>query len=139
MAFQLFNKWKLNAILKELKPDVIHGQSGQAFPAIVSYKKKAPVVITFHTSPAVGKMLSVKSISQGGTFGDFLTGAVGYPAYEYCYREEYKNANARVAVSQSLMKQLGEEMNVDDGSFQFILNGVDLKNLDELCFRFIQN
>ncbi|MCL2432433.1 MAG: glycosyltransferase family 4 protein [Nitrososphaerota archaeon] len=133
MAFQIFNKQKLKNIIEKLRPDIIHGQSGQAFPAIVTYKKIAPVVVTFHTSPAVGKMLSTKSVAQGGTFGDFLTGTLGYPAYEHSYREEYKNADARVAVSKSLMHVLSHEMNVADGSFQFITNGVDLTNLDELC------
>jgi len=133
MAFQIFNKQKIKNIIEKLKPDVIHGQSGQAFPAIISYKKVAPVVVTFHTSPAVGKMLSIKSVALGGTFGDFLTGTLGYPAYRHSYREEYKNADARVAVSKSLMNVLSEEMDVADDSFQFITNGVDLNNLDELC------
>jgi glycosyltransferase involved in cell wall biosynthesis len=132
IAFQLYNKSKIEEILKELKPDIIHWQSGQAFPAIVSIKKKAPGIVTFHASPAVQKTLGLKSIGKGGSFGDFLTCVMGYPAYEFGYRREYKNACAKVAVSESLMKQLSDEMNIDDGAFQYIRNGVDLRNLEEL-------
>jgi glycosyltransferase involved in cell wall biosynthesis len=133
ITFQLFNETKLKGILKGIKPDVVHGQSGSAFPAIISIRKSAPVVVTFHGSPAMVKMLSLNSIGKGGTFGDFFTGVLGYPAYEYGFRAEYKNASASVAVSESLMKQLSAEMNVDEDKFQYIRNGVNLRYLDELC------
>ena len=133
IIFQLFNETKLKRILKDIKPDVIHGQSGSTFPAIISIKKSAPVVVTFHQSPAIVKMLSLNSVANGGTFGDFFTGVLGYPAYEYGYRAEYKNSSANVAVSESLMKQLSAEMNVADNKFQYIRNGVNLRYLDELC------
>jgi glycosyltransferase involved in cell wall biosynthesis len=133
ITFQLFNQTKLKRIIEEVKPDVIHGQSGSAFPAITGLKKSAPVVVTFHGSPAMVKMLSLNSVNKGGTLGDFFVGVLGYPAYEYGYRAEYKNASANVAVSESLMKQLSAEMNIADDKFQFIRNGVNLRYLDELC------
>jgi glycosyltransferase involved in cell wall biosynthesis len=132
-AFQIFNENKLNGILKSIKPDVVHGQSGSAFPAIISIKKRAPVVVTFHGSPAMTKMLSYNSVANGGTFGDFFVGVLGYPAYEYSYRAEYKYSSASVAVSESIMRQLRVEMNVDTDKFQYIRNGVNLRYLDELC------
>jgi glycosyltransferase involved in cell wall biosynthesis len=135
ITFQLFNAAKLKEILKSIKPDVVHGQSGSAYPAIISIRKSAPVVVTFHGSPAMTKNLSLNSVGKGGSFGDFLTGVIGYPAYEYGYRAEYKNSSASVAVSESLMKQLSAEMKVDDNKFQYIRNGVNLKYLDELCSR----
>ena len=133
ITFQVFNETKLRAILKDIKPDIVHGQAGSAFPAIISIRKIAPVVVTFHGSPAMVKNLSLKSIAQGGTFGDFFTGVLGYSAFKYGFQAEYKNASACVAVSESLMKQLSAEMNVDDQKFQFIRNGVNLRYLDELC------
>lgn len=133
MTFQLFNNAKLKKILKCIKPDVVHGQSGSSFPAIVSIKKIAPFIVTFHTSPLTVKALSLDSIGKGGTFEDFFTDTIGYPSYECSYRLEYKSASARVAVSESLMKQLSVEMNVNDGTFEYIRNGVDLRYLDELC------
>lgn len=133
ITFQLFNETKLKGILKNIKPDVVHGQAGSAFPAIISIKKIAPVVVTFHGSPAMMKTLSLNSIGKGGTFGDFFTYVLGYPVFEYGFRAEYKNASASVAVSESLMNQLSAEMNVDDDKFQYIRNGVNLRYLDELC------
>jgi glycosyltransferase involved in cell wall biosynthesis len=133
ITFQLFNKTKLERMLKDINPDVIHGQSGSVFPAIISIKKIAPVVVTFHGSPGMVKTLSLNSIGNGGTFGDFFTGVIGYPAYEYGYRAEYKNASASVAVSESLMILLSKEMNVADDKFQYIHNGVNLRYLNELC------
>jgi glycosyltransferase involved in cell wall biosynthesis len=133
ITFQLFNNTKLKKKLKCIKPDIIHGQSGSSFPAIVSIKKNAPVIVTFHGSPSMVKVLSLDSIAKGGTFGDFFQGVIGYPTWEYGYRLEYKSASARVAVSESLMKQLSDEMNVNEGTFECIRNGVDLRHLDELC------
>jgi glycosyltransferase involved in cell wall biosynthesis len=131
-TFQVVNNTKVKKILECIKPDIIHGQSGVSFPAMVSLKKIAPFIVTFHTSPLKNKVLSLDSIGKGGTFGDFFNGVIGYPFWESGYRLEYENANARVAVSESLMNQLSDEMNVKDGAFEYIRNGVDLKHLDEL-------
>ena len=133
ITFQMINNRRLKQILKEIKPDVIHGQSGSCFPAVVSMKKCAPVIITYHTSPCMFKSLSIDSVADGGSFGDFFSGVVGYPVYESSYRLEYRNSTSRVAVSKSLMMQLRGEMNVNGGSFDYIRNGVDLSSLDELC------
>jgi|SRR5271157_120466 len=133
IAFQLFNSVKLDRILRKVKPDVIHGQGNSTFPAIVSMKKTAPVVVTFHGSPAMQRMLSLLSITRGGTVGDFYTYGLAYPIWKYQYREEYRHANAAVAVSESLMKQLISEINVANGKLLYIRNGVDLKMLDALC------
>jgi glycosyltransferase involved in cell wall biosynthesis len=133
ITFQMFNIVKLNRILKSLKPDIIHGQAGTTFPAIISMRKFAPVVVSFHGSPTIQRTLSLISVTRGGTVGDFFTYALGYPVWAYGLREEYKNASAAVAVSESLMNQLKSEFNAEDGKLLYIRNGVDLKMLDQLC------
>jgi len=132
IVFQVFNNAKLKKMLKSIKPDVIHGQSGSTFPSIISIRKDAPVIVTFHGSPSMVKSLALESVGKGGTFVDLLQGGIGYPAWEEGYRMEYKTANARVAVSKSLMEQLSDEMKVKNCTFDCIHNGIDLENLDKL-------
>jgi len=133
ITFQVFNNGKLKKILKSIEPDVIHGQSGSSFPTVVSSHKIAPVIVTFHGSPSKNKTFGIDSVGKGGTFEDFFNGVIGYPSWEYGYRLECNRANARVAVSESLRKQLSDEMNVDEHAFDCIRNGVDLRALDKSC------
>lgn len=133
ITFQIFNSGKLKKILKCIKPDIIHGQSGSSFPSIISIRKFSPVVVTFHGSPSKNKVLGIDSVGKGGTFGDFFNGVIGYPVWEYGYRMEHRNASASVAVSESLREHLSDEMNVDVRTFCCIRNGVDLRHLDRLC------
>jgi Glycosyltransferase len=132
VAFQIFNSNKCLQLMKELKPDIIHGQSGSTFPAIFSLKKISPVVVTFHGSPTVQKNLSFNSLNNGGTFGDFFTNGLGFPSWLFGYKREHQAANACVAVSQSLMNQLRVELSDDASKLCYIRNGIDLKMLDSL-------
>lgn len=139
VVFQLFNNDKFTHLLKKLKPDIIHGQSGSTFPAIFSLKKIAPVVVTFHGSPSIQRTLSFNSLTMGGTFGDFFTNGIGYPSWAFGYKREYQSANSCVAVSKSLMKQLNLELSDNRSKFHYIHNGIDLKMLDSLCADSVTN
>jgi len=132
LVFQLFNLKRLHNIIKNITPDVIHAQSGAAFPAMVGLQRIAPVVVTFHSNPKMLRMMTAHSLFKGGTPSDFFTYVVGYPVWMYGYKKEFARADAAVAVSKTLM----EEMKCDfqekrNGEFLYLHNGVDIEKLRE--------
>lgn len=129
--FQLQNMSKIIGAIKELKPDLIHGQSGSAFPLIKSLRKSVPVITTFHSSPKVEKNISSYSLLRGGTFNDFRTYVLGYPIMSYVYKQEIVNSNMNVAVSKTLLYDLlGEMGNAYRSKVCSIPNAVDIEALD---------
>ncbi|MCW4024182.1 MAG: glycosyltransferase [Candidatus Bathyarchaeota archaeon] len=130
LLFQTCNHKKIVNKIKELKPDIIHGQSDSSFPTIASLKKIAPIVITFHGSPLMQKNLSIRSLGQGGTFGDFFVNGLGYPAFAYINKKEHAHADESVAVSKSLMNQLNTELG--GNNFSYVHNGVNIELLNQL-------
>jgi glycosyltransferase involved in cell wall biosynthesis len=130
LLFQACNHKKIINKIKELKPDIIHGQSDSSYPTIASLKKIAPIVITFHGSPLMQKNLSTRSLGKGGTFGDNFVNGLGYPAFAYINKKEHQHADASVAVSKSLMQQLTLEMG--SKNFTYVHNGVNIDLLNQL-------
>jgi glycosyltransferase involved in cell wall biosynthesis len=128
--FQLLNLKKLYKIIKKIDIDVIHGQSGSTFPAILNLKSIAPIVVTFHGNPKMQKLLAIYSLLRGGSFRDFSTYFLGYPIWAYSYKKEFMMSDATVAVSRTLMEEMrrnfGEKNN---GNFLYIYNGVDIEKL----------
>jgi glycosyltransferase involved in cell wall biosynthesis len=129
--FQLANFKTLAKCIENLNADVIHGQSGSIFPLLPYLKGVAPIIVTFHSSPKVEKMISCYSINRGGSFRDFWTYVVSYPIWAYTFRKELYNSNLAIAVSESLVSELLDEMgNSNKNMIQEIHNGIDIEMLD---------
>jgi len=128
--FQLLNFKRLYNVIKKIGADVIHGQSGITFPAILNLQNIAPVVVTFHTNVKMLKSLTAHSLFKGGSIGDFFTYMIGYPAWIYTYKNEFMRADVAVAVSRTLMKEMIRDFGEKDGDeFFYIPNGIDVKKL----------
>ena len=128
--FQIFNLPKLSEVIRRINADVIHGQSGGAFPAMLTLQRIAPTIVTFHTSPKVLLNLTIHSLTRGGVFSDFFTYVVGYPEWMYSYKEEFVRSDSAIAVSQTLMDEMNQEFgNKEKGELRYIHNGVDVEGL----------
>lgn len=129
--FQLQNFKKIYETIKNINPDVIHGQGLSTFPALIKLKSLAPLIVTFHSSPKAEKTMGVYSLLRGGSFNDFWTSVIGYPAWSFICREELRNSKMAVAVSGNLMSELLEEMGETyREKICEIHNGVDIEMLD---------
>ena len=136
LIFQLSNLKKIRKIIKDVKPDVIHGQSGSTFPSIRYFKDLAPVVVTFHLNPKTQQLLSLYSMTRGGSFGDFFTFFLGYPLWNISLRKEFEESDAAVFPSKTSMEELTSYWRggVNDDFLDkcvTIYNGVNLERLDE--------
>jgi glycosyltransferase involved in cell wall biosynthesis len=132
VVFQLANLKNLHRVMKEEAPDVIHGQSGSAFPALLSLREYAPFVVTFHASPLMEKVTSTQSILRGGSLRDLWTYVIGYPSESFVYKKEFQRSDLSVAVSSTLKSELLAEMGQEYcDKTRFIYNGVDLEKLDK--------
>jgi len=130
--FQIWNLKKIMMALQSLDIDVIHGQGGATYPAVHNLKRKAPVLVTFHTSPMMAKIASAQSIFHGGSFKDFFTFLVGYPAFHFPFLKELQHSNAAVAVSGALKSEIVAEMgNRYKEKLMCIHNGIDVQSLDK--------
>jgi len=131
VVFQLANLKKIQRVIKQEAPDVIHGQSGSSFPAILGLKDFAPFIVTFHDSPLMEKIWSSRSILRGGSFMDLRTYVIGYPLESFTYGKEFRLSDLSVAVSGSLKSDLLSEMGQEySDRTRFIYNGVNLDRLD---------
>jgi glycosyltransferase involved in cell wall biosynthesis len=129
--FQLLNLKKIYETIKDINPDIVHGQSLSTFPALIKLKNLAPIIVTFHTSPKTEKTMSVYSFLRGGSFDDFGTHVIGYPALSFIFRKELCNSNMAVAVSKNLMSELLEEMGETYRErIREIHNGIDIETLE---------
>lgn len=128
--FQVFNLPKISKAIRNIKADVIHGQSGVTYPAIVALKNIAPTVVSYHTNPKSELTLSLYSMTRGGSLNDIRTYVLGYPVWAYSFRREFEMSEAPIAVSETLMKSLLLDMgHKDSKKMRYIYNGV---NVDEL-------
>jgi glycosyltransferase involved in cell wall biosynthesis len=131
-TFQLWNLKKISESIKKLDVDVIHGQCTATYPLIRVLKKKAPILVTFHTSPLMEKIASTQSILRGGSLNDLWTNLIGYPAYHFAFLKELQYSDAVITVSKSLTSEILQEMGDKHAEkIQNIYNGIDLKSLDE--------
>lgn len=131
VVFQLANLKNIQRVIREEAPDVIHGQSGSSFPAILSLKDFAPFIVTFHDSPLMEKIWSSRSILRGGSFMDLRTYVIGYPVESFIYGKEFRLSDISVAVSGSLKSDLLLEMGQEySDRTRFIYNGINLERLD---------
>lgn len=131
-VFQVWNFKKISESIQSLDVDVIHGQCTATYPLIRVLKKRAPILVTFHTSPLMEKIGSVQSILRGGSLRDLWTYLIGYPAYHFTFLKELQYSDAVIAVSKSLKSEILLEMGEKYAEkIQYIYNGIDLKSLDE--------
>jgi glycosyltransferase involved in cell wall biosynthesis len=128
--FQLVNYKQLSKTVESLDANIVHGQSGSTFPVLLSLKHLLPVVVTFHSSPRLQMISSLKSLTRGGSIQDFFTYDLGYPVWKYTFKKEFQESTANVAVSETLMSELSQEIGDGRKSFLCIRNGVDLEMLD---------
>jgi glycosyltransferase involved in cell wall biosynthesis len=132
ISFQLFNLKRLFNYAASQHPDVIHGQSGATFPAILDLKKIAPSLVTFHISPKMLRNMTIPSLIRGGSFSDFFTHVVGYPLWKYSFKAEYALSDSAVAVSKTLMDEMKQDFGKKkNGNLQYIHNGVDVEGLQK--------
>jgi len=131
-VFQVWNLKKILKIIQSLDVDIIHGQCGATYPALPNLKRKAPVLVTFHTSPMMEKITSAQSIFRGGSFKDFWTYLVGYPAYHFTFLKELQYSDTAVTVSRALKSEILAEMGEKyEEKIQCIHNGIDIQSLDK--------
>jgi glycosyltransferase involved in cell wall biosynthesis len=129
--FQLLNLKKIYQTVKSIKPDLVHGQGASMFPASIKLKNLAPLIVTFHVSPKAEKTIGVQSLLRGGSFDDFRTNVLGYPAWSFICKRELRDSTMTVAVSRNLMSELLEEMGETyREKIHEIHNGVDIETLD---------
>jgi glycosyltransferase involved in cell wall biosynthesis len=134
IIFQGINLKRLYNAVKSLDVDIIHAQSGCAFPALLSLKNLAPVVVTFHTNPKTLKTISSHSLTRGGSIGDIYTYLIGYPIWTYTYGKEFKGSDVSVAVSRTLMEELTSQIRCNGRrKTRWIYNGVDIESLEKEC------
>ncbi len=130
-TFQMSNLKTISETIRQLNPDLIHGQGLTTFPASIKLKNLAPLVVTFHSCPKVEKALSIHSILRGGSLQDFEKDIIGYPAWSYITRKELSNSNAAVAVSKNLRADIIDEMGEGFSEKIFeIHNGIDIERLE---------
>ena len=131
-VFQVWNIKKILKVIQGLDVDIIHGQCSATYPALPLLRREAPVVVTFHTSPMMAKITSAQSIFRGGSFRDFWTYLVGYPAYHFAFLKELQGSDAAVTVSRALKSEILTEMGEKYGDkIRYIHNGVDIRSLDK--------
>ena len=130
-VFQIWNLKNIMNVVQKMDVDLIHGQCGSTYPALSYLKSKAPVIVTFHSSPMMSRITSVQSIFRGGTFKDVFTYFVGYPAYHFAFLKELQHSDAAITVSRALKSEILTEMgNEYSEKLQCIHNGVDIPSLD---------
>jgi len=130
--FQLLNLKKLSDTIQKLGVDVIHGQCGSTYPAIIKLRSISPILVTFHASPYMQLQLSLLSLTRDHIFQDFFTFGLGYPAWKYTFKKEFEDCSAAVSVSNSLRQQLINEMHLQSDEKIFTIpNGVDLALIDK--------
>jgi len=131
MFFQLTNLKKIYEAVSKSGADLVHGQCLSTFPALIRLKKLVPLVVTFHTSPKIERAIVAHSLLRGGSFEDFWTYMIGYPAWSIVFREELRNSSMAVAVSRNLMSELLQEMGETyRPKMRTVHNGVDIETLD---------
>jgi glycosyltransferase involved in cell wall biosynthesis len=131
-VFQLWNLKKMMKIIQNFNVDIIHGQCGSTYPALSNLKRKAPVLVTFHSSPMMEKTASAQSIFRGGSATDFWKFLVGYPAWYFPFKKELQYSDAAVAVSKALKSELLKEMGEKySEKIRCIHNGIDIQSLDK--------
>jgi glycosyltransferase involved in cell wall biosynthesis len=129
--FQLSNMQRIYKTIKGMDADIINGQCGSTFPAILKLKNLAPIVTTFHSSPKVEKMISAYSIGRGGGFVDLWTYVAGYPLMSFIFKKELSNSLIGVPVSNALKSELLEELGeAYREKMCTIHNGVAVETLD---------
>jgi glycosyltransferase involved in cell wall biosynthesis len=128
--FQIFNLPKFSGVIRRINADVIHGQSGGAFPAMLTLQRFAPTLVTFHMGLKTMRNLTIHSLTRGGNFSDFFTYVVGYPVSLYSFREEFVRSDSAIAVSQTLMNEMKQDFGKKEkGELHYIHNGVDVEGL----------
>ena len=131
-VFQLWNLKNLAESIQRLDVDVIHGQCTATYPLMRFLKKKAPILVTFHTSPLMERTGSVQSILRGGSLSDIRTYLIGYPAYHFTFLKELRYSDAVITVSKSLKSEILLEMGEKyTEKIRCIYNGIDLESLDK--------
>jgi 1,4-alpha-glucan branching enzyme len=131
-VFQIWNLKRISESFRNLDVDVIHGQCTATYPLMRFLKKKAPILVTFHTSPLMEKIGSAQSALRGGSLRDIWTYLLGYPAYHFAFLKELEYSDAVITVSKSLKSEILLEMGEKYAEkIQYIYNGIDLNSLDE--------
>jgi glycosyltransferase involved in cell wall biosynthesis len=90
----------------------------------------ASTVISYHDNPKLELILSLYSMTRGGSLGDIRTNAVGYPVWMYSFKKEFEMSDASVAVSETLMNDLLLDMGTRNSKkMRYIHNGVNVEEL----------
>jgi glycosyltransferase involved in cell wall biosynthesis len=130
--FQICNFQKLTECVREINPDIIHGQSSCTFPSLLTLRRISPTLVTFHVNPRMLRDLTMHSISRGGVFSDFLTYVAGYPEWKYTFKAEFIFSDSAIAVSKTLMDEMKQEFGEKHkGELNFIHNGIDVRSLQQ--------
>jgi len=131
--YEIMNLARIRSILAKF--DIIHSHCGPSFPMIFQCKRdypKLPWVVTMHTNPVSQLYYATKSVtSMEGSIGDIFANVVGFPIWDLGFRVHASLADAVVAVSQHLARELREEYGVNPRKLFTINTGVNLRTLGE--------
>ena len=128
--FQVFNLSNFSEVVKRLDADVIHGQSGVAYPALIALKNVASTVVSYHSNPKLELTLSLYSLTRGGSLGDIQAYVLGYPISKYSFKKEFEMSDAPIAVSKSLMDGFLLDMGYQGSKkMGYIHNGINVEEL----------
>ena len=128
--FQIFHLTRISEVIRRICPDVVHGQSGVAYPALIKLKDMTSTVVSYHDNPKMELALSLYSMNKGGSLSDIRTYVAGYPIEMYSFKKEFELSDVPVAVSESLMKDLLLDMGISNNKkMRFIHNGVNVEEL----------
>jgi glycosyltransferase involved in cell wall biosynthesis len=131
LLFQFLNLGNFHETIKSIDADVVHGQCGSTFLAMLSLKNLVPILTTFHTSPKIEKNISTYSLRHERNFNE-LRAMIGYPVMSFVFKKELSNSRMVVAVSKTLMFELLDEMGeTHREKIRVIHNGVDIETLDK--------
>ena len=129
--FQIANMKSLCKAIRSEHPDVVHGQSWSSYPTLLNLKQDIPSIVTFHASPKMEKVTSIRSILRGGSLTDIFTYVLGYYPMSFLSNHELKLSNLSVAVSKTLRSELINEFGQKySGKIKTIYNGVNLEKFD---------
>ena len=130
--FQIFNLPKLSEVIRRIDADVVHGQSGVAYPALIKLKDLASTVVSYHNNPKMELTLGLYSMTRGGSLSDIYKYVVGYPVEMHRFKKEFELSDAPIAVSESLMNDLLLDMGTRNGKkMRYIHNGVNIEELEK--------
>lgn len=132
--YQMMNLHAIKGMLSDA--DIVHCPDLAAFPMIYFSKRirpRLPWVVVLNTGPVTDLYCVLRSINRGGALGDIFRFGAGFPAWDLVMRGDIRFADALVAVSESLSKEIKSCYAVKTRKLTTIHSGEDIEHLQEIA------